>query len=114
MLAFMSRERQIEFLDGKLDVDELEEYAAARKKGYAVSSDILYTGFTNIAAPVFEGDGRPVAAVVVAVPTDRSSPKESAALGKSVVAAARKLSRGLERSDETNSVSTPAKRRNAK
>jgi IclR family acetate operon transcriptional repressor len=114
MLAFMSRERQIEFLDGKPDADELEEYAAARKKGYAVSSDILYTGFTNIAAPVFEGEGRPVAAVVVAVPTDRASPKECAILGKSVVAAARKLSRGLERSDELNSVGTPAKRRKSK
>lgn len=94
ILPYMSEERQIELLGGPLDAAESKEYAATLKRGYAVSSGVLYAGYTNIAAPIFEADGRPVGAIVLAGPSDRLSPEHYPALGASVIAAARKLSRG--------------------
>jgi IclR family acetate operon transcriptional repressor len=94
ILPYMSAERQIELLGRTPDAAERKEYAATLARGYAISSGVLYAGFTNLAAPVFEADGRPVAAVVLAGPSDRLLPEHFAALGASVVAAAQKVSRG--------------------
>jgi IclR family acetate operon transcriptional repressor len=93
VLPYLSRARQIELLGGPPDAAELKEYAATIARGYSVSSGVVYSGFTNIAAPVFENDGRPVGAIVLAGPSDRLLPKTHAKLGASVVVAARKLSR---------------------
>ena len=64
------------------------------RRGYAVSADLFIVGATNIAAPIFEADGRPVAAVVITGPTKRLNAKLCAKIGKLVVETARSLSHG--------------------
>ena len=51
-------------------------------------------GVTSIAAAIFEVDGRPMGAVVVAGPTERLSAEHHTRIGGLVAAAARTLSRG--------------------
>jgi IclR family acetate operon transcriptional repressor len=92
ILPYVSRERQIEFLGGEPDARELAEFAATVARGYSVSSSVVIEGFTNIAAPIFEADRRPVAAIVVSGPSERL--QDSDRIGVLVRDAARKLSRG--------------------
>jgi IclR family acetate operon transcriptional repressor len=94
LLAYMSPERQIEFTGGPPDAAELEEYARTVARGYALSSGRLFPGFTNIAAPVFEADGRPIGALLVTGPGDRLPESDHPRVGALVCATARKLSRG--------------------
>jgi IclR family acetate operon transcriptional repressor len=94
ILPFMSRERQMEFLPGPPDAAELAAFAATVAHGYAVSSDIVVEGFANIAAPIFEVDGRPIGTVLVTGPNDRLPREDYEKIGALVRAAADKLSRG--------------------
>jgi IclR family acetate operon transcriptional repressor len=94
LLAHMTAERRIEFIGGPPDAAELKEYELVRTRGYALSSGLLFPGFTNVAAPVFEADGRPVGALLATGPSDRMPPEEHAKFGAMVCAAARQLSTG--------------------
>lgn len=94
ILPYMSPERRMEFLPGPPSAGELAEFAATVARGYAISSNVVVEGFTNIAAPVFEADGRPAGAMLVTGPNDRLRPQDHAAVGALVCAAAGKLSRG--------------------
>jgi IclR family acetate operon transcriptional repressor len=94
LLPYMSRERQIELIGSPPHAEELKAYATTTARGYAVSSDVLFPGFTTVAAPVFEADRRPVAAVLVSAPSDRLSAQDAPRIGALVCATARKLSRG--------------------
>ena len=76
--------------DAALQRDFLETV----ERGYAVSEGDVMQGSTNIAAPVFEIDKRPVAAVLVSAPTARIDSDDRVRLGAMVRATAEKLSRG--------------------
>jgi DNA-binding IclR family transcriptional regulator len=94
LLAYMTSEQQIEYLGEAPDAEMLADFAETIERGYAVSIGDVVPGSTNIAAPIFEMDGRPVGAVVVSAPSDRASAEDYAKLGLMVKAAAQRLSRG--------------------
>lgn len=93
VLSYMRPEAQIEMLGAAPDTDLRREFEATRRRGYAVSDGDVVAGSTTIAAPVFEADGQPIAAVVVSAPSERLTPKQHSRVGAMVVAAARNLSR---------------------
>jgi IclR family acetate operon transcriptional repressor len=94
MLPFMSPVEQEAYLGEPPDAAMREDFAQTAARGYAVSEGDVVQGSTNIAAPIFEFDHRPVGAVLVSAPTDRAGAEEYARLGAMVLATARKLSRG--------------------
>jgi IclR family transcriptional regulator, acetate operon repressor len=94
ILPYMSRARQTEFLGAVPDAAELKEYAATIKRGYSISRSIVVSGFTNVAAPIFEADGLPVAAILVSGPCDRLSVEDQRRVGALISAEATRLSRG--------------------
>jgi IclR family acetate operon transcriptional repressor len=94
ILPYMSRERQIEFLGDAPDVALLKQFAANVERGYAISRGGIVPESTNLAAPIFEADGRPAGAVIVSAPSDRLTPEHFPRIGAMVSATARELSRG--------------------
>jgi IclR family acetate operon transcriptional repressor len=94
ILPYMSPEQQQEFLPGPPGAAELAAFAATVSCGYAISSNVVVEGFTNVAAPVFEADGRPIGAVLVTGPNERLPPGRHHAIGALAYAAAGRLSRG--------------------
>ncbi len=93
VLAYMKSEKQIALLGEAPDAAQRREFEATRRRGYAVNDGDVVQGSTNIAAPIFEADGQPIAAVVVSGPSERLTPKRHPTVGAMVLAAARDLSR---------------------
>lgn len=94
LLPYMSEQRQIEFLGSLPNAALLQEFAATVARGYSISRDELAAGSTNLAAPIFEADGRPVGVVLLSAPSDRLTPDNYRRIGALVIATARQLSRG--------------------
>ncbi len=95
MLPFMTADQQQGFLGEPPDAELLGRFAETTVRGYAISRGDVFAGSTNVAAPIFELDGRPVGAVLISVPNDRAGAGEEARLGAMVVEVARELSRGV-------------------
>jgi len=68
------------------------ELASIRRTGWAVERDETTVGYVSVAAPVFQGDGRPLAALSVTGPGRRLDPDR---FGPAVRTAARGLTRVL-------------------
>lgn len=94
MLPYMSSEQQLQFLGESPDATMLGKFSEAVAQGFAVSRGDVIAGSTNIAAPIFETDGRPIGAVLISVPNDRAGADEEARLGAMVLTTAHRLSRG--------------------
>lgn len=92
ILPYMNPERWEEFLPAPPEAAELEAFRATLACGYSVSSSVVVEGFTNIAAPIFEADGRPAGAVLVSGPSERL--EDCHTVGALVLATARGLSHG--------------------
>jgi IclR family acetate operon transcriptional repressor len=90
----MPPERQREYIGEDPDAEMLALFGRTIELGYAVSRGDVFAGSTNIAAPIFEMDGRPIGAVLISVPNDRAGPSEEARLGELVQRVASALSRG--------------------
>ncbi|HEU5028249.1 MAG TPA: IclR family transcriptional regulator [Spirillospora sp.] len=87
----------LEPLTDRTIVDEArlrKELAAIRKRGYATSQGERQEGTASIAAPVFDHDGRVIAALSVAGPLSRFKPR-MAELAPPLVEAAARLSGAL-------------------
>lgn len=108
ILAWLPRETQVEVLSGqpmlKLTATTITEMDAllarldqVRALGYALSDQETVTGVYVLAAPVFDVDGMPVAALSVAAPVHRSTLEQfkDNAL-EAVLEAARQLSISLQ------------------
>jgi IclR family acetate operon transcriptional repressor len=95
ILAYMAPARQVELIGQPPHEAELAAYAETRARGYAISIGVLFPGFTTLAAPVFEADARPLAAVLVSAPSERLAPADYDRVGALVRAAAQGLSRGI-------------------
>jgi DNA-binding IclR family transcriptional regulator len=102
LLAFQAQARTQAFLKrGKLDRLTPEttceparlrrEIAVVRDQGYAVTRDTNTAGVSGISAPVFDGEGRVVAALSISVPTSRFEALVRRATGE-VVRTARSMS----------------------
>jgi len=94
LLPFMTREEQIEFLGGPPDQALIQDFAATVARGYVISRGDVVAGSTNIAASIFDKDSRPIGAVLVSAPNDRTTVENYERLGAMVSSTARKLSRG--------------------
>lgn len=71
------------------------ELEATRRRGYSIGDETLEVGLVAIAAPVFNHDGRAVAAVSIAGPKVRITPDCVPAIGEQVMAAGRVISARL-------------------
>jgi IclR family acetate operon transcriptional repressor len=94
VLPFLDANAQIELLGEAPDKKMLEHFARTRERGYSVSEGDVAARSTNLAAPIFEMDGRPVGAVVLSAPSDRIGPKTQPKFGAMLLRTARALSRG--------------------
>lgn len=95
ILPYLSRARQEEMLGGPPDADLLELYRHTLDHGYSASVDVPVLGVTSIAAPIFEADDEPRAAIVVISPRDRMPPERQRDVAELVKQAARSLSFGI-------------------
>jgi DNA-binding IclR family transcriptional regulator len=94
ILPYMSPAHQMQYLEGTPDRALLKKFSRTLTQGFAVSRGDVFAGSTNIAAPIFEMDGRPIAAVLISIPNDRGGPEEEERLGRLVRETAQRLSRG--------------------
>lgn len=94
ILPYMTAAQQVQYLADTPDAALLAQFEETIERGYAVSRGDVFAGSNNIAAPVFEMDGRPIAAVLISVPNERAGPDEVEKLGRLVRETAQRLSRG--------------------
>lgn len=94
LLPYMPPSQQAEYLGEPADAALLKEWARTLEHGYAISRGDVFAGSTNIAAPIFEMDGRPIGAVLVSIPNGRADPEKEQRLGQMVKETAQRLSRG--------------------
>lgn len=97
MLPWLSPEEQAAMLGGPPGRDELTDFAATRARGYGLSVGDVLMGSTNLAAPIFDPDGRPMGTIVVSGPSDRFTAERHAGIGALTVEVAHSLSRGAPR-----------------
>ncbi len=94
ILPYLTEERRQEVFGGPLDETTRSHLAATLEKGYAVSEGDVMSGSTNIAAPIFEIDGRVLGAIVISGPSERLDRDQHERFGAMVLRAARDVSRG--------------------
>lgn len=94
ILPYMSRELQVDMLGGPPEPALLKMFAATLERGYSISDGGVVAGSTNIAAPIFEGSGRPLGAIVVSGPSDRLTVNDQPRIGAMALRAAETLSLG--------------------
>ncbi len=86
---------QIERLWGAVpDAAQMQAFADCRRTGFAISENPLANGAVTVAAPVFEADGYPVAAILLVAPLERLAADRIAEAGRLVARAAASISRG--------------------
>jgi DNA-binding IclR family transcriptional regulator len=71
------------------------ELACVRERGYSVADETLEVGLVAIAAPIFDHDGRPIAALSIAGPRLRVTAECVPAFGERILIAARNVSANL-------------------
>jgi len=94
LLPYFDAGRQAAVLGHAPTEGDLREFAATRARGYGLSAGDVMPGVTNLAAPIFDAQAQPVAALVVSGPSERLTPERHAEVGALVAAAAATLSRG--------------------
>lgn len=92
MLPFMDEQEQIKMLGIKPDGHMRKQFTKTIECGYAVSVGVVYSGSTNIAAPIFDTSGKPIAAIVISAPSERVPKKYHDTVGNIARRAADKLS----------------------
>ena len=92
MLPYLTPERQEELLGGPVGSALREGFEETIRAGYAVSADAHGGASINIAAPIFEMDGWPEAALLLSAPRERMTPDRWSHIGTMVVRTARELS----------------------
>jgi DNA-binding IclR family transcriptional regulator len=95
ILPYLGAERQAKMLGGAPEEELRKTFERTRHLGYALVVGAPMEGVTTIAAPIFESDGRPVGAVVIAGPTERLAGERLAKGIALVKGAGSQLSRGL-------------------
>ena len=95
ILPYMPPSQQLRYLDASPDTIMLEAFSRTLEHGFAVSRGDVFAGSTNIAAPIFEMDGKAIGAVLISIPDDRGGPEEEERLGALVRDTAQRISRGV-------------------
>lgn len=94
MLPFMNEEQRLAMLGQEPDQELLASFDAMYAQGYAVSEGEINAAATNLAAPIFELSGNPIAAVLVCGPRERLQPSSYDTLGAALLRAVKELSAG--------------------
>lgn len=92
VMPYLTEEEQLAMLGMPADINMRKEFSRTLEQGYAISVGDVFMGSTNIAAPIFEADGHPIAAVVISGPSERLRAELHATAGAQVREAARRLS----------------------
>jgi IclR family acetate operon transcriptional repressor len=93
VLPFLSPDRVARMLGGAPDASDQAQFADSRERGYGLSVGEIQQSAISIAAPIFDRDAEPIAAIIISGPADRVPPDRYPALGALVVDGARSLSR---------------------
>ncbi|MBB3933794.1 IclR family acetate operon transcriptional repressor [Kaistia hirudinis] len=109
ILAFVPRERVPDYLNAELQRFTAHTLvtrraldialAETRRFGYAIDDEENEIGCVCYAAPIFAGDGQPVAAISVSVPTARLTDRLGLDIPQAVVEAARAITQRMARSE---------------
>ena len=94
IFAHMPAERVQQLWGSALDAAQGLEFAKTRELGFAVSAKPVANGAVTVAAPIFEVDGQPAAAVLLVAPRERLTADRIAQAGQLVARAAASISRG--------------------
>lgn len=97
LLPYFDARRQAAMLGHAPDEADLAEFAATRARGYGLSAGDVMPGATNLAAPIFDSQAEPVAALVVSGPSERITPERHDEIGALVAQYAAALSRNAPR-----------------
>jgi IclR family acetate operon transcriptional repressor len=75
VLAHLPADRQTQLLGQAPDVDLLDALSAVRARGYSISDGAVVLGSTNLGAAIRDGDGQPIAVIVVCALSERMPPE---------------------------------------
>lgn len=92
VLPYLSPEEQTKLLGRPVDAKLEKIFEITLRKGYHARIDERSRGSINVAAPIFEEDGRPVAGILLCAPRERAGPEDYERLGTMVLATSRELS----------------------
>ncbi|MCJ2180838.1 IclR family transcriptional regulator [Novosphingobium album (ex Hu et al. 2023)] len=92
VLPYLPAERQRILLGTAPDQPLLEQYANTLRRGFAVAVDAPVAGGASIAAAIFDAQGLPCGAIVIAGPKDRLPPQRQDEIGELVRTASINLS----------------------
>lgn len=92
ILPYMDAAQQQALLGVAPDARMQKHFQKTLEHGYAVSAGDVYSGSTNVAAPVFSDSGDPIGAIVISAPSQRLQGNQHAQVGELLVQAARRLS----------------------
>ena len=94
MLAHVDAARRLALLGREPTTEECADYADAARDGFAISVGEYISGATNIAAPLLDSRGHPVAAITIAGPSERLDVQRQQEVGRLLADGAARLSRG--------------------
>lgn len=97
VLPYMSPTDQSAMLGAAPTPADQDEFAATRARGFGLSAGDVLLGSTNLAAPIFDGEGHPIGAITISGPCERLTPERHAEVGALVAQEARRLSRSRPR-----------------
>lgn len=95
LLPYMDLHRQTELLGSEPNKTLLDSFAQTRARGYSISEGEINPVTTNLAAPIFDFQQQPMAAVVVSGPRERLTKSLIKTIGEKLVRTARELSLSL-------------------
>ncbi|MEW9854654.1 IclR family transcriptional regulator [Novosphingobium sp. M1R2S20] len=91
LLPYLCPEEQQVLLGGPPDAAALEQFAAVRKRGYALNDGAIVPEAIALASAVLGADERPIGAIVLTGPAERIAPERIPVLGSRLAAATRAL-----------------------
>lgn len=93
VLPFLTPSQHRTLAGGEIEPPESHYFEFVRTHGFAVSEGEINPAATNIAAPLFEISGAPIAAVVLTAPRERLPSRIHHALGKLIIQTTQQISR---------------------
>lgn len=92
VLAKMSAEQRVAFLQGPVDPDLEADLELVRERGWSLNDEDIVPGATSIGTAIVGPDGAPIAAIVISAPAARLGPDERERWGARLVHVAETLS----------------------
>jgi IclR family acetate operon transcriptional repressor len=97
ILAWLDPVERQAALGHAVSAEQAHDYALVRTRGYAASIGEVFAGSTNLAAPIFDAQGRPMGVAALCGPTERLDGAKRDKAGERLAALASQLSRSTPR-----------------